>query len=495
MSTLEEMAANVLARDPDQPLIEFQKQWITVGEVRRAAEQVNALIDASGADPKAPVAFVPRNRPGVLAALLGLVSRSRHIRMIHVYQSPAGIARDIERLKPASVVATAQDFSDEVVALLKANGIAGIAADGMEISAVAGCERSTAECDPPPPKPQIDLLTSGTTGRPKQFPLTYEFMARDLVANNVVDWAGGDLSKLAPAYLYWPFGNFSGLYGTLTPILQGLRGYLVDRFNLDECREFINRFRPDWLGVPPAGVQMILDAGFTDEEMATVKVIRTGAAPLAVTTHRAFEDRYGIPILLAYGATEFGGPVSMMSPELYPEWGKKKLGSVGRPLPGVQMRVVHPETGELLPPGTEGLLELVSPRMGPEWIHTSDLVMIDEDGFVWTRGRADGAIMRGGFKVLPEVIEQALALHEAVGAAGAVGIEDRRLGEAPAVAILLKPGAPRPTPAELEQHLRQHVEATHIPVAWRFVEALPYTPMMKLDRVALRRQFETEAAS
>src|SRR5438067_13269328 len=109
MSTLEEMAARMLDRDPALPVIEYQQAWITSGEMRRVAEQVNALIDASGADPKTPVAFVPRNRPGVLSALLGLVARRRHIRMIHVYQSPAGIARDVERLKPATVVATAAD--------------------------------------------------------------------------------------------------------------------------------------------------------------------------------------------------------------------------------------------------------------------------------------------------------------------------------------------------------------------------------------------------
>jgi acyl-coenzyme A synthetase/AMP-(fatty) acid ligase len=132
----------------------------------------------------------------------------------------------------------------------------------------------------------------------------------------------------------------------------------------------------------------------------------------------------------------------------------------------------------------------MTPRMGPHWIRTSDMGMIDEDGFVFHRGRADGAINRGGFKLLPDDIERALKLHEAVSAAAVTGIPDQRLGQVPAAAIQLKPGAAKPSLAELEAHLRKHVAATHIPTAWRFVETLPYNAMLKVDRLALRRLFE-----
>ena len=129
--------------------------------------------------------------------------------------------------------------------------------------------------------------------------------------------------------------------------------------------------------------------------------------------------------------------------------------------------------------------------MGPGWIRTSDVAVIDVDGFLFYRGRADGAIIRGGFKLLPDTIERALGLHAAVLLAAATGIPDKRLGQVPAVVIQLKPGMETPTIAELERHLRNHLEATHIPVVWRFVATPPYTAMMKVDRVALRRLFDT----
>lgn len=494
MNEVQQRAAKALSRDPAIELIEYQREWITVGRMRALADKVDALIDASGADPAAPVALVPRNRPEILAALLGLLARGRHLRMIHVYQSPEGIARNVLRLKPATVLAMAQDLSEEVLTALKENGIAGIALAEMDAAAAPGCARSTAICDPPPPEPQIDLLTSGTTGPPKQFPITYEFVAREMVNGSPLSLAGDfDPLALPPAHLYWPFGNFSGLYAILTPMLLGMRGVLADRFSVLEVHDYVRRFRPGFIGLPPAGVQMVLDAGIPVEDFACLKFVRVGSAPLKLATHRAFEDRYGIPILQSYGATEFGGPVTDMPLAFHPEWTRKKIGSVGVPYRGAQLRVVDPDTGAPLAPGEQGLLEVIAPRMGPEWIRTSDLGIIDADGFVWHRGRADGAIVRGGFKLLPEAIEGALVLHDAVAAAMVTAFPDHRLGEVPAAAVVVKPGARQPSREELIAHLREHIEATHIPVLWMFVDQLPSNAMMKPDRAALRAMFEQEA--
>jgi long-chain acyl-CoA synthetase len=88
-----------------------------------------------------------------------------------------------------------------------------------------------------------------------------------------------------------------------------------------------------------------------------------------------------------------------------------------------------------------------------------------------------------------------LKLHPAISAAGVTAAADKRLGQVPAAAIQLKPGVAPPSVAELEQHMRQNVEAPHIPLIWRFVESLPYTAMMKVDRAALRRMFEAVDAS
>jgi acyl-coenzyme A synthetase/AMP-(fatty) acid ligase len=290
-------------------------------------------------------------------------------------------------------------------------------------------------------------------------------------------------------FSYYPLGNISGIYGVLPPLLRGHRVVLVERFTVDAWRSYLRRHRPERASLPPAGFQMVLDAAVPPEELQGVRSIATGAAPLDLNVHRAFEARYQIPILLSYGATEFGGPVASMTPELHAEWGDKKLGSTGRPIAGAQLRVVDPETGAPLSPGEEGILEVIAPRIGPNWIRTSDLAVVDADGFLFHRGRADGAIIRGGFKLLPEVIERALLLHPAVSCAAVVGLPDPRLGQVPAAAVQFRPGTPSPSQEELELHLREHVYATHIPVAWRIVNTLPRTPSLKVDNAAVRGLF------
>lgn len=488
---LEDLTEQALARDPTHQSIEFQGRWFTWGDIRKIADEMGRLIDASGASPKAPIAFVPRNRPSAIAALLGLIAKGRTVRMIYAFQSAIGIARDIAKVKPAIVIAAAEDFSADVLAAIKAEGSAAFALGETDAAAVSGFEICTIEHAPGAEHPQLEILTSGTTGPPKTFALPYDMLAKHFLGGTAtVSGNETNTQALPPAILFLPLGNISGIYSTLPVMMTGLRATLLERFTVEGWHDYVLRHRPQRTGLPPAGVQMVLDANIPPEDLSSIRSMGTGAAPLDPTAQRAFEERYGIPILLSYGATEFGGPVAAMTLELHAKWGAKKFGTVGRALPGAKLRIVDPETGAELPPGEEGILEVVSPRIGPEWIRTSDVAAIDADDFLFHRGRADGAIMRGGFKLLPETIERALLLHEAVSAAGVTGIADRRLGQVPAAAVQFKPDAAKPTIAELEAHLRAHVLATHIPTAWKIVETLPRTPSLKTDQRALRALFE-----
>lgn len=494
-SRLQALSAEALTRGGDVPAMAFKGRWWTREDVRRVGQSVVELIAASGAHPQAPVVFIARNHPAAFASLLGLLSTGRTVRMVYPFQAPAAVAGNIERLKPAVVVAAERDFAPEVQAQIRKQGAAAIVIGDMQAEALAGFERSTAEPDPAlPEEPQIEILTSGTTGPPKQFAVSHEMLAKHFLgASNMMYQDMADPAQAPPVLLFFPLGNISGIYSSLPALLNGVRMVILERFNVPEWRDFVVTYRPVNGGLPPAGVQMVLDADVPKEDLAGIRFVGTGAAPLDPTVQRAFETRYGIPILLSYGATEFGGPVAAMTPELHAEWGERKFGSVGRAFYGAQLRVVDPETGAPLPAGEEGVLEVISPRIGPDWIRTSDIAVLDEDGFLFHRGRADGAIMRGGFKVLPETIERALLLHPAVSAAAVVALPDHRLGQVPGAAVMLKPDAPDVTAQDLETHLRAHVLATHIPVTWRFVDELPRTPSMKVDRPALVRLLQAEA--
>ncbi len=438
MKTLQQLSAEALQRDPQRPVVEFDGQWYTVGQLQQVAEKVGSLLSESGVAPQSGVTFVPRNRPSALAALLQLLSGGRNIRMLYAFQSAASLARQIGEQQPAVVIAAERDFSPEVIASLQEHGIAGIALSEMDATLVSGCEHSRSGCAASGGEPQIEILTSGTTGTPKQFPVRYAMIEDFMVGKQLRSGDMPDFSEEAPALLFFPIGNITGIYTTVVPLIKGQRVVLLDRFNLEQWHQFVVRYCPATSGIPPAAMQQLLQANIPATDLSSLQSMGSGAAPLDPSLHKEFERRYGIPILLSYGATEFGGPVTGWSVDLHAQWGEEKFGSVGKPFPGFAARVIDPVTETELPAGEEGLLEVVSPRIGDHWIRTSDLAVIDADGFVFLRGRADGAIMRGGFKVLPETIEQALLKHPAVAMASVVGVPDKRVSEVPGAAVQLK---------------------------------------------------------
>jgi acyl-CoA synthetase (AMP-forming)/AMP-acid ligase II len=167
-------------------------------------------------------------------------------------------------------------------------------------------------------------------------------------------------------------------------------------------------------------------------------------------------------------------------------------GAVGRVHKTCEARVVDAETGEVLPFGEEGILELKGYAVGEDgaWVRTTDRAVLDADRFLWIRGRADNAIIRGGFKVHPDEVVAVLEQHPAIREASVVGLADRRLGQVPAAAVILRAGAERPSDAELADWVRSRLMAYCAPVQFRVVDELPRTPSMKVSAPAVREMFE-----
>lgn len=217
----------------------------------------------------------------------------------------------------------------------------------------------------------------------------------------------------------------------------------------------------------------------------------SASGPLDPETRDEFEAKYGIPIVLAYGATEFAGSLCAWTPEMQREFGSAKRDSVGRLLPDVQLRIVDPDSGAELPAGEQGLLEAKVAPIGPDWIRTTDIASVDADGFVTLHGRADGAINRGGFKVLPETVRRVLISHPAVRDACVVGVHDARLGEVPVAAIEVSPGLPVPSDDELADLVRGSLPVYNVPVAFAVVDELPRNPALKVSLPAVAALFES----
>lgn len=489
---LEETASRALKRERRRPAMGVKGRWRDWGWVHDYAAGVSAALRDCGIPAGAPTAFVPRNRPASAAALLALIEQSRTIYMMYAFQTPEALAENLRKLQKRVLVISRSDFVGPVVEAAKSIGAGVVLLDEERAepfaaaSAVVEADNPTMESDP-----AIYVLTSGTTGTPKHFRLPYSVIAEQVNTANLIFGKQTDSAKPPmPTLTYFPFANISGLYHLLPVLMTGNPAILLEKFEIGAWLDYMREYRPAIGSLPPPGVQMALDAGLTRDDLKGTEFINTGAAPVDPTLHRAFEERFGITLLLSYGATEFGGPVAYFTPDLHRKWGKQKFGSVGPAWNGAALRIVDSQTGEVLPPNTEGLLEVIAPRIGPDWIRTTDVAIIDEDGFLFHRGRADGAIMRGGFKLSPQLIEDALMLHPQVAAASVVGIPDPRLGQVPVSAIQLRGGQTPPPPAELIAHLRKHLLATQIPVAFRFVEELPRTVSMKVDLSGVRALFK-----
>jgi long-chain acyl-CoA synthetase len=489
---LERMARAALDGPRGDTVVEYEDEVFTRAWMRAVADNLEIQLQALGMGPASRLGFVTRNRPACVAALIGMIANGRTVRMIYAFQSAEALARNIEKLDLRAVVICEEDVSAPVLETAAGSGIAVIALGRSEEVRLASPGRAGSEDDAlDEGEPCIHLLTSGTTGLPKHYPMAFR-----VIAGFFQDGAAGMRSARSakPSIMYFPLANISGLMSTVPVMLSG--GWLVlhDRFDVEKWRQFMVRFRPTGLALPPAGFGMVLNANVPPEDLASARLASTGNSALDPAVQLAFEQRYGVKILTAYGATEFAGSAAAMTEAMYDEWGDRKRGSVGQVCKGVSMRIRDQDSDALLPAGEVGVVEVQVERLGPEWIRTTDLGLIDADGFVWLRGRSDGAIVRGGFKILPETIEQALTAHADVAAAVVVGVPDARLGKVPAA--LVQPVSPDRSldPDALKAHVRQHLYATHVPTSIWVVDQIPRTPSLKIDRATARAVIERKLA-
>jgi acyl-CoA synthetase (AMP-forming)/AMP-acid ligase II len=476
---------------PTEMAIDFDGAPFTWGEARAVASAVERALEAAGVARGEKVGLMGRNRPAHFAALWGLFVANRCASMVHAFQPPAALAADLAANRWPVVVGERRDWTDEVVAAAAA---AGTVAFAFADDAARPLERVTRAATPGPDADRraddetvLQLLSSGTTGKPKRISLS-RTSVDDMIARTIEQFEMAGPTAGATQVMPWPLASLGGSNAALPAAALGQPMAIQEKFDAPRMLEMIRRYRPPFLSIPPAALSMLLQLNPSREDLACVKMFTSGSAPLDLNVHRRLEEDYGVPVAVAYGATEFAGIISNWLPRDMALLGKKR-GAAGRALPGMQIRVVSQQTGEPLPPGESGLIEALVPRVGPDWVRTNDLAHMDEDGFLYLEGRADDAILRGGFKVIPEEVSEALRTHPKVGDAAVIGIADERLGMAPAAVVQKRAGAPAPTGEELEAFLRSKLPPYKIPTRFAIVDEIPRTESMKPRREGLRALF------
>jgi acyl-CoA synthetase (AMP-forming)/AMP-acid ligase II len=320
------------------------------------------------------------------------------------------------------------------------------------------------------------MWTSGTTGRPKAIHHTHAAYV-ELLDRVLGPLRGSGGASPAPNLIPVSMALNAGLYNSLFGLRAGAALVIMDRFTPEQFAELVRRFGIRSTVLPPAAMAMLTDSDVTD--LGPLRYVRSITAPLSPLQARRFVAKFpGTFVLNGYGQAEIGEVIGWTAADAkaHPD----KVGAVGRPHPGVDVKVDG--DGHLLvrPPNTAHGIEERLDADG--FIDTGDLARIDDDGFVWIEGRAGDLINRGGNKVHPEAVEEVLRLSPAVDDVAVVGRPDDRLGEVP-VAFLV--GRPVPD-AELEALCRDHLVAYKVPAAFTWVDHLPRSEIGKLLRNQLR---------
>jgi long-chain acyl-CoA synthetase len=279
-----------------------------------------------------------------------------------------------------------------------------------------------------------------------------------------------------------PLSHTAGVVRLLFALYVGRSVVLLRKFDARAAKAAIDRHGIDNLTINPTMLQMLLDDLPPGADLGPVRYASSGTAPLTPTLREAFEARFGIPVLQAYGQTEaFGGIAIENVKDVLA--GNRRPGSVGKPLPGVEICI---EDGEILARTATSLLgylgeDAASPVDADGWLHTGDLGHLDDDGYLYITGRRKNVIICGGFNVIPEELEAALSNDDQVREAVVVAVPDARLGEIPVAVVETKA-----TPDAILERVTPRLASYKRPRRVFVVDALPRVANGKVDRVAAR---------
>ncbi|AOY88315.1 malonyl-CoA synthase [Marinobacter salinus] len=373
----------------------------------------------------------------------------------------------------------------------------GASADGSLMDVVANADAYTGIEQRDEDDLAAILYTSGTTGRSKGAMLTHKNLGSNC-KSLAEAWRFTENDRLIHAL---PIFHTHGLFVACNVILiSGASLYFMSRFDVDT----IIAAMPEGtalMGVPTFYTRLLQDDRLTPELTRNMRLFTSGSAPLTAETHQQFAKRTGHAILERYGMTETNMNTSN------PYDGDRIAGTVGMPLPGVEIRITDPETGthEPLPQGEIGMLEVRGPNVFkgywrmPEktraelledgFFVTGDLALIDDRGYVQIVGRDKDLVISGGFNVYPKEVEQVIDEMPEVMESAVIGVPHPDFGEGVTAVVVLLPGE-KLAEADVIKALAGHLAKYKQPKRVFFVEALPRNTMGKVQKKQLRDEYK-----
>tara|TARA_R110002033_G_scaffold22819_5_gene54713 strand:- start:1735 stop:3366 length:1632 start_codon:yes stop_codon:yes gene_type:complete len=353
----------------------------------------------------------------------------------------------------------------------------------------------------------LQLYTSGTTGHPKGAIMTngsiFSSRSAGVSEEDLMDWqkpVPGEITLLA-----MPCFHISGTGTGLAVMFTGGSAIVLPEYDPTQALDLIAQYNISKIFMVPAAIQILLNhPRAKDVDFSNLKYITYGASPIPLELMKQAMDVLGCGFVQMYGMTETSGTITTLNPEDHDVNGNEKMRSVGTPLPGVEIKIIDPETGETLPPYTIGEIATRSAKNmkgywnRPEataetidadgWLRTGDAGSLDEDGYLYIQDRLKDMIISGGENVYPAEVENALYANPKVADVAVIGVPDEKWGEAVKACVVVKAGQEL-TEAELIADARSRIAGYKCPKSIDFIEALPRNPSGKILRKDLRAPY------
>ena len=338
----------------------------------------------------------------------------------------------------------------------------------------------------------VILYTAGTTSSPKGVMLTH----KNLYSNAVNAARAHDTRSSDTTLVALPLSHSFGLTSMNKAYQYGNLHVLMRKFQPEEVFRLIEKYKvTDFPGAPAMFIAMLNNPDAGKYDLSSLTSCLSGSAPFPVASLLAFQKKFDCTVYEAYGLSE-------ASPAVSTNYHNRttKPGSIGQPIPEVEVRIVDDEDHDV-PRGEVGELLVKGPNVSvgyyrlPEetartfrggWLHTGDMARMDEDGYLYIVERKKDLIIRGGFNIYPRDLEEILYRHPAVEDAVAIGIPDPVMGEEIKVYIVLKEDA-KASAEDIRQYCREQLAKNKWPKEIEFIRALPRNPMGKILRKELRK--------
>lgn len=350
-----------------------------------------------------------------------------------------------------------------------------------------------------PSDPALILYTSGTTGFPKGAMLTHYNIINDLMMAfyrvDAMDGNGGHYC------LPLPFFHIAGAGILIGTVVAKMTVHPLVAFDPLKTLQIIEQESCEYIfAVPTMLIAMLNHPEFENHKPTTLKIVTSGGAPVPVIVMEQVKERMGADVGIVFGQTESSGGLTYTLPD---DSFERKSATVGIPYPHVDIKIINPVTGEVVPCGERGELccrgflvmagyynmpEKTAETIDSEgWLHTGDLATMDEQGYVNIVGRLKEMVIRGGENIFPREIEELLIRHPKVADAQVLGVPDTFFGEELLAVVLPKEGE-EINEQELRDFCKERISHQKIPRYFQFVKSYPMTASGKVQKFVLREQ-------